>query len=268
MKKKRWPGNKETLVSGRHKSTAKLPQKWGQYVLTDKEIIGKIISALELKHEDTVLEIGAGTGVLSVIIKEKAGRLIAVEIDKMLCTILESKGIKAVKADFLKMDLSSLPPRVKIVSNLPYYITTPIITRIFKRKVPFSCMALMMQEEVARKITAGPGGRDYRMLSIMAQFYSDLEVLAPVSRNCFQPVPKVDSCLVRFRKKKPVPLVFPEEFLFKVIRAGFGSRRKMLRNALSGWNGLGDINIDLSRRAESLTIGEFCRLAEGLWIRQ
>ena len=268
MKKKRCPGPNKAPAGALHKLSLELQKKWGQYVLVDRETAGQIINALELNREDTVLEIGAGTGVLSVPIKEKAARLIAVEIDRVLCAILATKGVEAVNADFLKMDLSLLPPRVKIVSNLPYYITTPIITRILEEKVPFSCMVLVMQEEVARKITAGPGNRDYGILSVMVQWYTNGEIVSRIARDCFQPVPKVDSCMMRFRKKERAQLPFPEEFLFKVVRAGFSSRRKMLRNALSGWGDLGHINIDLSRRAEALTVNEFYRLAEELWTRQ
>lgn len=237
-------------------------KRWGQYELVDKTIVQKIVDALELKPDDTVLEIGQGTGVLTAPIRDKVKKVIAVEIDKRFCEMLN--GIEVINTDFLKMDLSSFPPTVKVVSNLPYYITTPIITKIIDK---FNLIVLTMQEEVARRLTASPGTKVYGSISVLVQFYTEPEIIGFVSRKCFRPVPEVDSCVVRF-KRKEIRLNFPEDFLFKVVRAGFSSRRKMLKNTLKRFENLNNVSIDLSRRAETLSVSEFCKLASELWKRQ
>lgn len=227
-------------------------KRWAQYELIDKGVVKKIIDALELVPEDTVLEIGAGTGVLTFPLREKAAKVIAVEIDKT------APVPDTVNIDFLKMDLSPFPPSVKVVSNLPYYITTPIITKVIPR---FDLIVFTMQEEVAERLAASPGTKDYGSISVFVQFYTVPEIVCRVPRRCFRPVPKVDSCIVRFRRRR-VPIDFPEDYLFKIVRKGFSSRRKMLRNTLgvSGETG--------ARRPETLGVEEFCSLAGDLWRRQ
>ena len=163
------------------------------------------------------------------------------------------------------MDLSGFSASAKVVSNLPYYITTPIITRIVDK---FDFMVLTMQEEVARRITTGPGSKEYGAISVFVQFYDDVEIVDFVSRKCFFPVPKVDSCIVKFKKKELPKLGFPTEFLFKVTRRSFSTRRKMLRNTLRIFGPLDKINTDLTRRPETLSVDEFCKLAEELWLFQ
>lgn len=227
---------------------------WGQYELVDKQVVQRIIDALELQPDDTVLEIGAGTGVLTFPIREKVSKVIPVEIDKRLCAKLP----ESVNIDFLRMDLSPFPPSVKIVSNLPYYITTPIITKIVTK---FDLIVLTMQEEVARRLAAGPGTKEYGAISVFVQFYSEPEVVSLVPKKCFRPVPKVDSCIVRFRRRQ-IKLDFPEDFLFKTVRRAFGCRRKMLRNTLKI---TGPIS---TRRPETLSLAEFCKLAGELWKKQ
>lgn len=246
-------------------SDIRLKKRLGQYFLRDKSALSRIINVLELKPEDTVLEIGAGTGVLTFPIAEKVEKVIAVEIDPKLCTFLKKTNITVVQEDFLKMDLSGFPASVKVASNLPYYITTPIITRIVDK---FDLMVLTMQEEVARRITTGPGSKEYGAISVFVQFYDDVEIVDFVSRKCFFPVPKVDSCIVKFKKKELPKLAFPTEFLFKVTRSSFSSRRKMLRNTLRIFGPLDKLSIDITRRAETLSVAEFCKLAEELWLCQ
>lgn len=229
-------------------------KRWGQYELVDRQVVQRIIDALELQPDDTVLEIGAGTGVLTFPLRERAAKVIPVEIDKRLAAKLPG----AVNIDFLKMDLSPFPPSVKIVSNLPYYITTPIVTKIVGK---FDLIVLTMQEEVARRLTAEPGGKDYGSISVFVQFYTEPEIVSFVPRKCFRPVPKVDSCIVRFRRRQ-IKLDFPEDFLFKTVRRAFGCRRKMLRNTLKVTGPIG------ARRPETLSVEEFCKLAGELWKKQ
>ena len=243
----------------------RLKKKLGQYFLRDKSVLSKTINALELKPEDTVLEIGAGTGVLTFPLADKVKRVIAVEIDARLCTLLKRDNITVVQEDFLKMDLKELPSTVKVVSNLPYYITTPIITKIVNK---FDFMVLTMQKEVGRRITAGPGGKEYGAISVLVQFYNNVKIIDFVSRKCFFPVPKVDSCIVKFKKRKAPKLETSPDFLFKVVRRGFASRRKMLRNTIKIFGSLENVSVDLSRRPETLSVDEFCRLAEELWLCQ
>lgn len=242
-----------------------MKQKWGQYELIDQASIQKIIEVLDLQPEDTVLEIGPGTGVLTFPIKEKVKTIIAVEIDKYLCEVLRAKGIDVVNIDFLRMDLSKLPARIKIVSNLPYYITTPIVTKILEEEVSFKCMVFTMQKEVAERLTAGPGTKSYGAISVLVQYYTCPEIVAEVPRTCFRPIPNVDSCVVFFKKRRKINLDYPEDFLFRVVRQSFSTRRKMLRNTLKVFKGLDAVSIDLSRRAETLSLKEFCELAEELW---
>lgn len=227
-------------------------KRWAQYELVDKGVVQKIIDALELVPSDVVLEIGAGTGVLTFPLRERVSKVIAVEIDK------RTPVPDVINIDFLKMDLNPFPPSVKIVSNLPYYITTPIVTKVIPR---FDFIVFTMQKEVARRLTAEPGGKDYGSISVFVQFYTEPEIISSVPRRCFRPVPKVDSCIVRLRRRE-LKLDFPEDFLFKVVRKGFSSRRKMLRNTLGISGEIG------ARRPETLSVEEFCKLAGELWKRQ
>lgn len=239
-----------------YRGQTSIRKKWGQYELVSEEIIRKIIDVLELKSDDVVLEIGAGTGVLTFPIKERVSKIIPVEIDKRLCAELPG----AVNIDFLQMDLEEIPPTVKVVSNLPYYITTPIITKIINK---FDLIVLTMQEEVARRLTAEPGGKNYGAISVFVQFYAKPEIICEVPKKCFRPVPEVDSCVVRFRRRE-TSINFPEDFLFSVVRQSFSSRRKMLKNTLK----INNVSIDLRRRAETLSVDEFCKLAGEMWKRQ
>lgn len=243
----------------------RLKKLLGQYFLRDQSVLSRIIDTLDLKPQDTVLEIGAGTGVLTFPIADKAAKVIAVEIDPRLCTLLKKDNITVIQEDFLKMDISGFPASTKIVSNLPYYITTPIITKIVNK---FDFMLLTMQEEVGRRITSAPGTKEYGSISVLVQFYNDVEIVDFISKKCFFPVPKVDSCIVKFKKRETPKLKATEDFLFKVVRRSFSSRRKMLRNTLKVFGPLDKIDIDLSRRPETLSVDEFCRLAEELWLCQ
>lgn len=248
--------------------TIKNAKRWGQYELVDRVVIQKIIDALDLNPDDNVLEIGPGTGVLTIPIKEKVKRLIAVEIDKQLSERLKKEGIEVINIDFLRMNLEDLPSSLKIVSNLPYYITTPIITKIIEEKAAFKCMVFTMQKEVAERLTAEPDNKSYGAISVLVQYYTEPKIIANVHRSCFRPIPDVDSSVVLFKKRRKIKLACPEEFLFRVVRQGFSTRRKMLKNTLKAFKGLESVDIDLTRRAETLSVKEFCKLAEKLWKKQ
>ncbi len=244
-------------------------QRLGQYFLRDRAVLNKIVSALELTSQDSVLEIGPGTGVLTVPIARLAGKVIAVELDKRLCEVLrqelrmaELANVEIIQQDFLRQDLSELPHQLKIVSNLPYYITTPIITKIIEAQINFTQMVLTMQQEVAQRIAAVPGNKIYGSITVFVQFYCDVEIVSVVYPRSFSPQPNVDSCIVKFSRRPPPPLTVPEAFLFQVVRRSFGNRRKMLKNTLAGFGDLSRVSIDLSRRPETLSLAEFCRLAE------
>jgi len=239
-----------------------LKKRLGQYFLKEKSIVSKILETLDLDSKDTVLEIGAGSGVLTLPISEKVKEVIAVEIDKRFCFLLSANNIKVINKDILKLDLSGFPKETKIVSNLPYYITTPVITKLVDK---FDFMVIMMQEEVARRIVAEPGNKIYGSISVYVQFHYDVKIIKKVSKNCFTPVPQVDSSIVAFKKKKAPHLDIPKEFLFKVVRKSFSERRKMLRNTLKSLGIRDNMGIDIRRRPETLSVNEFITLAESLW---
>jgi len=256
---------KENCPISKRVAGAILHKKWGQYELSDKLIVQRIVDSLELTKDDTVLEIGSGTGILTLPIRDRGVKIIAVEIDGRFAGLLQAMGVEVINGDFLKVNLKDLPPITKIVSNLPYYITTPIITKILEEKMPFQSMFLTMQKEVAKRLLAEPRTKDYGAISVLVKYYTEPEFVLDVPRRSFHPVPDVDSTLVRFRKKEQPKIDFPEEFLFKVVRIGFGTRRKMLKNNLKMFKNLDNIKVDLTRRAETLSVSEFCELAYDLW---
>lgn len=258
----------------------KLSKSLGQNFLTDKNIIDKIIDASDITDEDLVIEIGPGIGVLTAEAAQVAKKVIAVEIDKNLIPILgdtlkEYDNIKILNQDILKTDLNGIIDeagcrKTRIIGNLPYYITTPIIMDILERGVNASSITIMMQKEVADRIKAGPGTKTYGALSVAVQYYCDVETVAIVPKEVFVPIPKVDSAVLKLniRKEKPVEL-YDEKMFFKCVKAGFGQRRKTLSNSLTG-TGLSkeevnaclkEVGIDGVRRAETLSMDEFAKIA-------
>lgn len=262
----------------------RLSKSLGQNFLTSQHVVEKIIEGSQIGPDDLVIEIGPGMGVLTAAAAPQCGKIIAVEIDSHLIPILEETladyhNTEVVNQDVLKVDLNRLIEAeksrewsgIKIIGNLPYYITTPIIMKILENGVKADSITIMLQKEVADRICAGPGSKTYGAISVAVQYYCTVHAVAAVSKEVFFPKPKVDSAVIRLdiRRKKPVELC-SEAVFFSVIKAGFGQRRKTLLNALTGVCGktkeeislvLGAVGIESSRRAETLSIEEFASLA-------
>ena len=260
-------------------------KKYGQNFLVDTNILEGIVKGAKIDKEDCVLEIGPGIGTMTQYLCESAGRVICVEIDKNLIPILEDTLSEydnkiIINEDVLKLDLKELTEKynggkpIKVVANLPYYITTPIIMGLFESKVPLDLITVMVQKEVAERIKAGPGGKDYGALSLAAQFYSKPEIILNVSKNSFIPRPNVDSAVLRLisYEEKPVK-VKDEKFMFSLIRAAFNQRRKTLVNALNNAGieavtkekvkeALKEMEKPLNIRGEALSLEEFARLSD------
>lgn len=259
----------------------KLSKSLGQNFLTDKNIIDKIIEATQITGEDLVIEIGPGIGVLTAEAAQLAAKVVAVEIDQNLIPILrETLGgfdnVEIIHQDVLKTDLNQIIQssgcrHARIIGNLPYYITTPIIMALLENHVMADSITIMMQKEVADRIKSQPGSKSYGALSVAVQYYCTVDSVAIVPKEVFVPVPKVDSAVLRLniRREKPVELV-DEEMFFRCIKAGFGQRRKTLSNSLMGIGSvtkedvkaaLAACGIDEKRRAETLSLDEFANLA-------
>ena len=265
----------------------RLSKSLGQNFLTDGNIVAKIVDSCEATEEDLVIEIGPGIGVLTAEAAEQAGKVVAVEIDKNLIPILKEtladySNVTVGNQDILKTDVVKLieehgqingkaPKGVKVIGNLPYYITTPIIMKLLEDHIPCDSITIMMQKEVAERIEAGPGSKTYGALSVAVQYYCEVCYVTTVPKEVFHPHPKVDSAVLRLdlRKEKPVDLI-DEDLFFEVIKGGFGQRRKTLHNALTGVRGiakdrvaevLAEAGIEANRRAETLSIEEFARIA-------
>lgn len=250
----------------------------GQNFLTDPYYLQRIVDAAEIREGDQVVEIGAGMGQLTRLLADRAKRLLAIEIDNRLYELLlkEFSGnprVQIVHADALEFPFERLTGLWKLVANLPYYISTPIIQRLIRLHSMFVRMTLMLQKEVAERIVSCPGGKEYGYLSLLVQVYTEPRIEFIVPPAAFSPRPDVDSAVVTFDVRK-TPLVEPrsEGHLFKVIKACFSQRRKTLRNALRSMGISGDkmsevelrSGIDLGRRAETLGIEEFKRLSEAI----
>lgn len=228
----------------------RMQKKYGQNFLIDANILKKIVEAAQITGEDCVLEIGPGIGTMTQYLAEAAGRVIAVEIDRELIPILEETlspydNVSLLCEDILKVDLTKLVNEsgggpVKVVANLPYYITTPIIMALFESHIPLSSITVMVQSEVADRMQTGPGTKDYGALSLAVQYYAKPEIVARVPASCFTPRPNVDSTVVRLiRHEKPPVEVEDEGWLFALIRASFNQRRKTLANGIANAGGLG-----------------------------
>jgi dimethyladenosine transferase len=262
-------------------------KKYGQNFLIEKNIIENIISSSGIDKDDCVLEIGPGIGTMTEYLCKNSKFVIAVEIDKNLIPILE-ETLKdydnkiIINQDILKTDISDLSLKynngkpIKVVANLPYYITTPIIMGLFEKNVPLKSITVMIQKEVADRMRSKPKTKDYGALALAVQFYSKPEVIAEVSKNCFIPRPKVSSSVIKLIKfEKPPINVKNEKFMFKVIRAAFNQRRKTLQNALSTLDIkikkeelleiFKELNLEEKVRGEALTLDEFARLADRLY---
>lgn len=220
-------------------------KKYGQNFLIDANILDKIIRLSEVTKDDCVIEIGPGIGTMTQYLAENAGKVIAIEIDKHLIPILEETlkeydNVMILNADVLKVDICKIVEEknngkpVKVVANLPYYITTPIIMGLFESGVPLLDITIMVQKEVAERMQVGPGTKDYGALSLAVQFYAKPEVILQVPPACFMPRPNVGSAVIRLKRHERPPVsVQDEKKMFSLIRAAFGQRRKTLANALS-----------------------------------
>jgi len=251
----------------------------GQNFLVDEHAADRIIEAAGLTKDDTVVEIGPGRGVLTRGLAESAGRVVAIELDERLIGELRAEhsdldNLEIIHADALKFDFEKLEGRLKVVANLPYYISTPILTRLVSLRTKVSLMVLMLQKEVAGRITASPGGKEYGYLSVMVQLYTDPELLFTVKPGSFSPPPKVDSAVVRLAVlEEPAAPCRDYARLERLVSAAFSQRRKTLRNALKASRLFADeaiaemasSGIDPSRRAETLSLAEFAQLSDFLF---
>lgn len=277
-------GNPRNTMDIINKNKFVIQKKYGQNFLIDANILEKIVDAADITEDDFVIEIGPGIGALTQYLCESAKEVVAIEIDKKLIPILEDtlkdySNVTVLNQDVLKTDIKALVENlndgrpIKVVANLPYYITTPIIMDLFEKEVPLISVTVMVQKEVGERINAMPGTKEYGALSLAIQYYSVPELVTTVAPNCFIPKPNVDSIVVKMEKHKEFPVRADDErLLFKVIRASFNQRRKTLINGLynagvtnNSKDELGDLleSIDIKRnvRGEDLSLEEFAKLS-------
>ena len=258
-------------------------KRFGQNFLIDTHVLEKIVDEAGIDEDDCVLEIGPGIGTMTQYLCERAGRVIAVEIDKALIPILNDtlssySNVEIINEDILEVDITNLCNKynngrpIKVVANLPYYITTPIIMGLFESGCPLESITIMVQKEVADRMKCGPGSKDYGALSLAVQFYSNPEIVANVSPESFIPKPGVGSTVIRLtRYPKPPVEVDDEKYMFKLIRAAFNMRRKTMVNSLMSGNlgltkeeilsAIDKLNLSPQVRGEALTLNEFAALS-------
>ncbi len=262
-------------------------KKFGQNFLIDAHVLDKIIAAAEITKEDFVLEVGPGIGTMTQYLAESAGKVVAVEIDKALLPILEEtleeyENADVIHADVLKLDIGKLVREqnggrpIKVVANLPYYITTPIIMGLFESHVPIESITVMVQKEVALRMQAQPGTKDYGALSLAVQYYAEPYLAANVPPNCFMPRPNVGSAVIRLiRHEEPRVSVKDEALMFRIIRASFNQRRKTLQNGLNNSpeistskeqiaEAIAALGLPPGVRGEALTLEQFAALADNI----
>ena len=260
-------------------------KKFGQNFLIDPHVLDKIIAAAQISKDDCVLEIGPGIGTLTQYLAENARQVVAVEIDSNLIPILEETlkdypNVTVINEDILKVDMEGLAKEynqgrpIKVAANLPYYITTPIIMSLFEQQVPVDNITVMVQKEVADRMQAGPGSKDYGALSLAVQYYASPYIVANVPPNCFIPRPNVGSAVIRLtRHKEPPVKVKDEKLMFRLIRASFNQRRKTLQNSLNNspelsytkeqiGQAIGSLGLGATVRGEALTLEQFGALSD------
>lgn len=280
-------GNPQNTIEILQKYQFSSQKKFGQNFLIDAHVLDKIIRAADIGKDDMVLEIGPGIGTMTQYLAEAAGKVIAVEIDRNLIPILQDtldgyENVRLINEDVLKLDLRKLVQEenegkpVKVVANLPYYITTPIIMGLFEGSVPVSSITVMVQKEVAERMKSGPGNKDYGALSLAVQYYADTYLVANVPPNCFMPRPKVGSAVIRLtRHERPPVETVDEKLMFDIIRAAFNQRRKTLANGLNNSdkldfpketivNTIERLGKGAGVRGEMLTLKEFADLSNYL----
>ena len=266
-------------------------KKFGQNFLIDPHVLEKIVEAAGVTKDDFVLEIGPGIGTMTQYLCENAREVTAVEIDTNLIPILEDTlsaydNVTVINQDILKLDIAKLAMErnggkpIKVVANLPYYITTPIIMGLFESHVPIDSITVMVQKEVADRMQVGPGTKDYGALSLAVQFYAKPEIVANVPPNCFMPRPNVGSAVIRLTRHEEVPVqVDDEKLMFHIIRASFNQRRKTLANGLSNapqvhlskeeiQECIAELGEPLTIRGEALTLEQFAALSNIIGNRQ
>lgn len=277
-------GNPQNTIAVLQKYNFSFQKKFGQNFLIDTHVLDKIIRSAEITKEDMVVEIGPGIGTMTQYLACAAGKVAAIEIDKALIPILEDtlegyENVQVINGDVLKVDIAKLAEEenggrpIKVVANLPYYITTPIIMGLFENHVPLKSITVMVQKEVADRMQVGPGTKDYGALSLAVQYYAKPKIVANVPPNCFMPRPKVGSAVIKLeRYEKPPVEVKDEKLMFRIIRASFNQRRKTLVNGLKNSQeipfskeqieqALGMCGLSLSVRGEALTLAQFAQLA-------
>ena len=263
-------------------------KRFGQNFLIDTRVLDKIISASGITKDDMILEVGPGIGTMTQYLCESARKVVAVEIDKNLIPILENDTLKeydnvrVINEDILKLDINKLVEEenegkpIKVVANLPYYITTPIIMGLFESHVPIESITIMVQKEVADRMQVGPGTKDYGALSLAVQYYAKPEIIANVPPNCFMPRPNVGSAVIKLTRHEQVPVeVKDEKLMFKLIRAAFNQRRKTLQNSINNSpelslskdqvvEALDKMGLSQTIRGEALSLEQFAELANHL----
>ena len=277
-------GNPKGTIEVLQKYDFVFQKKFGQNFLIDPHVLDKIVNAAGITKDDFVLEIGPGIGTMTQYLAAAAGKVFAVEIDKALIPILgdtlkDFPNVQVINEDILKVDIKKLAEEhnngkpIKVVANLPYYITTPIIMGLFESGVPVDSITVMVQKEVEERMQVGPGTKDYGALSLAVQYYAEPYIVANVPPNCFMPRPKVGSAVIRLtRHEKPPVEVKDEKLMFRLIRASFNQRRKTLANGLNNSSELSFTKEEIQQtieacgfppgvRGEALTLEDFARLA-------
>lgn len=273
--------NSEVIRNIMSKSGIKFNKGLGQNFLTDDSVLADIVDGSQIDENTAVIEVGPGIGCLTQALAEKAGKVVSIEIDKGLIPLLNSlfvayNNVEIVEGDILKTDLKALisnfgDMKVRVAANLPYYITTPIIMKLLEEDLPILSITVMVQKEVAERIVAKPGGKDYGALSVAVQYYSEAEIIREVPAECFMPPPKVDSAVVKMVLGKK-DLGVDEKKFFRLVKAAFAQRRKTLINSIDGSNfyqmnkqqlkeAVESIGLDEKVRGEVLSLEQFAQLA-------
>lgn len=278
-------GNPKNTIEIIQKYEFMFQKKFGQNFLIDAHVLEKIISAAGITKDDCVLEIGPGIGTMTQYLAENAGRVVAVEIDRNLIPILKETladydNVTVINEDILRVDIKALAEEynggkpIKVVANLPYYITTPIIMGLFESGVPIDNITVTVQKEVADRMKEGPGSKDYGALSLAVQYYAEPEIVANVPPNCFIPRPNVGSAVIRLTRHKEMPVeVKDPALMFKIIRASFNQRRKTLQNGLGNAPELpytkeqiaaaiAEMGLTPTIRGEALSLAQFAQLSD------
>ena len=279
-------GNPTNTIAVLNRYGFDFKKKFGQNFLIDENVVEKIVREAGVTKDDFVVEVGPGIGTMTQILCENAREVVAVEIDKKLIPILTEDtlsyydNVTVINEDILKLDIKKLADEknegrpIKVVANLPYYITTPIIMGLFESHVPLDSITIMVQKEVADRMQCGPGTKDYGALSLAVQFYARPKVVLNVPASCFMPRPNVDSAVIRLERFKTPPVdVKNEHLMFKIIRASFNQRRKTLQNGIANSGELSftkeqiakaleSLGISANIRGESLSLAEFAALSD------